>query len=917
MKVFINKGILFKLIVCLCIFLVLFNFTGTSQVYAADEPLVAKAGGVLLSPVLDLLMVIGDGILNLIQNAIMETPAMTTLDVSTGIWIVVSVIVGILMAAGVIIASILLAGLPVFASLSGIAASLAGTLIAGVATVVALGAGVGLGSACYMFGKATFLPDYSVIPTVLISPQEIFEGDLLIFDINFFTPKTIMVATYPQGGDPDDESTLEKGTTIEEWDETDGNGNYVNRNGREVAYYYYINNSGEEVATTKQSAAASLSRVISNWYYTIRNVAIVALMVILIYVGIRMLLTSIASEKSKYKKMLGDWIVALCLVFVLHYIMIFAVNINDNIISIMKSINSENTYVYVIQLDADNTKSQNLVKALVEAGFTEYITDAAGDSIPEDTTDPVADAGDGMFVYPTNLIGQTRLAAQQLDGGMYIGYSIAYLVLVFYTVFFVFTYLKRVLMMAFLTVIAPLVAVTYPIDKISDGHAQAFNVWLKEYIFNLLIQPVHLLLYVLLISMAFELAGQNIVYTLVAIGFMIPAEKFIRSMFGFDKAKTPGFLGGAAGAALTVGAMQGLANLGKRLPHGNNNKVPVGSGGNGQNSEQNDIYNRSADSGKGFENLLGNSGQDTPQVGNNGQDMSQDANDDFSIRLNTGNQNSNGSNNDQNDSTGLDNLINMPNNQGAQMDADMQDDLLDRNQSGLTADEQMEYDALNDELSNLSNEDMYLNPDEYSEKQARLDELQQKMGTSTGDDTISLQDVELVENALGENQNINDNEPDESQQPEQEKTKEEQLEELRKKHKWSENLKDPGIWRDALGRSIQTSGKILGAAVGVGLGVASGIASGDPSNVAKNAAIGGTSGGLLGGSVTGVAADVVDGTTGSKMRRVYNKNRDAYLSRRYGADASKVKKIEKDLAFKKDKNARKLYATEFESELVG
>ena len=140
---------------------------------------------------------------------------------------------------------------------------------------------------------------------------------------------------------------------------------------------------------------------------------------------------------------------------------------------------------------------------------------------------------------------------------------------------------------------------------------------------------------------------------------------------------------------------------------------------------------------------------------------------------------------------------------------------------------------------------------------------------------------------------------------------------LRKKHKWSENLKDPGIWRDALGRSIQTSGKILGAAVGVGLGVASGIASGDPSNVAKNAAIGGTSGGLLGGSVTGVAADVVDGTTGSKMRRVYNKNRDAYLSRRYGADASKVKKIEKDLAFKKDKNARKLYATEFESELVG
>ena len=40
--------------------------------------------------------------------------------------------------------------------------------------------------------------------------------------------------------------------------------------------------------------------------------------------------------------------------------------------------------------------------------------------------------------------------------------------------------------MAFLTIIAPLVALTYPIDKINDGKAQAFNMWFKEYIFNLL-----------------------------------------------------------------------------------------------------------------------------------------------------------------------------------------------------------------------------------------------------------------------------------------------------------------------------------------------------------------------------------------------------------------------------------------------
>lgn len=32
--------------------------------------------------------------------------------------------------------------------------------------------------------------------------------------------------------------------------------------------------------------------------------------------------------------------------------------------------------------------------------------------------------------------------------------------------------------------IAPLVALTYPIDKVKDGKAQAFDMWFKEYTMN-------------------------------------------------------------------------------------------------------------------------------------------------------------------------------------------------------------------------------------------------------------------------------------------------------------------------------------------------------------------------------------------------------------------------------------------------
>ena len=84
---------------------------------------------------------------------------------------------------------------------------------------------------------------------------------------------------------------------------------------------------------------------------------------------------------------------------------------------------------------------------------------------------------------------QARIRLQLLedDNDTYvaIGWKLIYVVLVIYTVIFVFTYVKRVVYMAFLTIIAPLVALTYPIDKMNDGKAQAFDAWFKEYIFNL------------------------------------------------------------------------------------------------------------------------------------------------------------------------------------------------------------------------------------------------------------------------------------------------------------------------------------------------------------------------------------------------------------------------------------------------
>lgn len=99
--------------------------------------------------------------------------------------------------------------------------------------------------------------------------------------------------------------------------------------------------------------------------------------------------------------------------------------------------------------------------------------------------------------------------------------AIMYVALVILTVTFTFQYLKRVIYMAFLTMIAPLIALTYPLDKIKDGQAQAFGMWLREYIFNSLLQVVHLFVYCLLVGSSMDFILVNPIYGIVAITFIV------------------------------------------------------------------------------------------------------------------------------------------------------------------------------------------------------------------------------------------------------------------------------------------------------------------------------------------------------------------------------------------------------------
>lgn len=134
-------------------------------------------------------------------------------------------------------------------------------------------------------------------------------------------------------------------------------------------------------------------------------------------------------------------------------------------------------------------------------------------------------------------------------------YELLLLVVMIYTVIFAVKYLKREFTIIFLILLGPISCITYPIDKISDGKAQAFNKWFAEFLYQVIIQPFHLLIYTVLISSAVQLADDNLLYSIVCFTVMMPAEKFIKEMFGFkDK------LGSPLGALATGAAMGQMIN---------------------------------------------------------------------------------------------------------------------------------------------------------------------------------------------------------------------------------------------------------------------------------------------------------------------------------------------------------------------
>lgn len=378
---------------------------------------------------------------------------------------------------------------------------------------------------------SAFGGDTYVIPTIQYSIDNIFAGKIPAFDINFISPK-----------------------------------DYGSADMNEKSVSYQISNT------------------VAKWYNAIRNLSVIGLLSVLVYSGIRILISSSVDDRAKYKQRIFDWLVAMCLIFFIHYIMLFTITMVD---VLNGAIGGATSSIPVRIVDGSSTEAE----------------------------------------FNTNLMGLVRLQVQYNDFTSQVTFLIFYIGLLVYTVKFTWVYMKRLITLMFLTIIAPLVAMTYPIDKMNDGKAQAFNAWLKEYIFTALIQPFHLIIYSVLVGSAIEIVKVNPIYAIMVIAFMGPAEKLLRKFFGFDKASTPGALSQAGnmlgGAAAWNMIKKGAGMIaGKKAPGGGGNggsrNVRTRGGSPVENADAPSGYDAFAESGNNqipaMANSVNNNEQEAPQT---------------------------------------------------------------------------------------------------------------------------------------------------------------------------------------------------------------------------------------------------------------------------------------------------------------
>lgn len=264
---------------------------------------------------------------------------------------------------------------------------------------------------------------------------------------------------------------------------------------------------------------SALKEIVSYWYDILRKIAIAIYLVMLLYIGVRILLASTGKGARQYKDSLTSWLVGVVILLFFPIVMRYIVAINQSFVEMLDT--------NVVQINS-------------------------GEKGRED---------DAMLAIRNMAESYGNLAL-----------TIVYIIMLGQLVVLLGVYYKRVIVVAFLITIFPIVATLYIWEKTNRGRAKALGTWAKEFTILVFTQTFHAVVYVILIDGAYsafmQTGGENWLLFVLSVTFLFQAEKIIRAIFGMrSTANTIGDLA-STGAAVWM-TSKTVKNMFKRNKNGN------------------------------------------------------------------------------------------------------------------------------------------------------------------------------------------------------------------------------------------------------------------------------------------------------------------------------------------------------------
>lgn len=266
----------------------------------------------------------------------------------------------------------------------------------------------------------------------------------------------------------------------------------------DINFFNFDTAAGKQI--NQESVIYQLRVRIANMYYSIRNIAIIVMLIILIYIGIRMAISTVAGQKAIYKKMFFSWCVGFIVIMFIHYFMLVVININNQAIGFMRS------------------------------------------------------ADQSIEIYD-----EVRSYAYEIPASKGWTGALLYVFLIYYMIKLLIFYFKRLLVVDILAIISPIVGISYAIEMIK-GKSKSLKTWMKEFSFNVLIQAIHVIIYGLFMNIIYSFMEKvsitsmipYIVIMILVLNLMLKSEKIIKTIFALKSSTAKDIMNTAIETSATL-----------------------------------------------------------------------------------------------------------------------------------------------------------------------------------------------------------------------------------------------------------------------------------------------------------------------------------------------------------------------------